>query len=119
MPYAQKQITPELLMSMIQPGLIYSPYNLGRKIRMPSVDVKRVLLELVDAGKLKTIRPHKGLCFIMANTEHLRKKPADKPPVDPATVAQPRTFAVLTGEMTGYFAEINRRADLAMMVRPR
>ncbi|TCK87313.1 hypothetical protein [Paraburkholderia sp. BL9I2N2] len=119
MPYPKREVTREVLLEMIKPGQIYAPYNLGRKLRAQSVDVKRVLFALVDEGKLATIRPHKTLCFILKGSVHMRKRPAPKQVIDPATIAQPRTYAVLTGEMTGYFAEINRRAELAMMARPR
>jgi hypothetical protein len=78
-----------------------------------------MLLEMVSQGTLAIIKPRKNVSFILAGTEHMRKLPESKPKADPATVAQPRTYAVLTGEMTGYFADIYRRADLAMMARPR
>jgi hypothetical protein len=119
MPYARKPVSPETLLGLIKPGLIYSPNSLARKINGSASDVRKVLLTLVDEGKLATIKPHRTVSFILARTEHLRRKPAPKPVIDPATVAQPRTFAVLTGELTGYFEEMYRRADLAMMVRSR
>ncbi|SIO50870.1 hypothetical protein SAMN05444172_2618 [Burkholderia sp. GAS332] len=34
-----------------------------------------------------------------------------------STIAAPRTFAVLTGTLVGYDAEIARRADLCMLAR--
>lgn len=119
MPPTQKIPTREMLLDMIKPGVTYSPHVLAQKIRAPAADVKKILLALVDEGKLKTIKPHKHQCFILTGTEHMKRGHVEKPEVDPATVAQPRTHAVLTGELTGYFAEINRRSALAMMVRPR
>lgn len=116
MPYPKREPTEALLLEMIKPGQIYAPYNLGRQLRAPSADVKKILLGLVAQGKLVVIRPHKTMCFILKNTEHLRKK-APKVPIDPARVAQPRTHVVLTGELTGYFAEMYARADLAMTTR--
>lgn len=119
MPYPKRAVTEKALLELIKPGNIYSPYNLARMFRAPSAEAKKILLGLVEQGKLAIIRPHKTMCFILKDTEHLRKKPASRPVIDPATVAQPRTYAVLTGELTGYFAEINRRAELAMMTRAR
>lgn len=117
MPYAKKVVTTEAVLELIKPGQIYAPYNLGRQLRAPSVDVRKVLLDLVKQGKLSTITPHHTLCFILKNTEHLRRKAPAKPVIDPATVAQPRRYAVLTGELTGYFAEMYERADLALIGR--
>lgn len=119
MPYAHKPLTAETLLELIKPGMTYSAYVLGKKIQAPAADVKKLLLSLVGEGKLKAIKPHKHQCFILPGTDHLRRGEKEEPLIDPATVAQPRTFAVLTGELTGYFAEINRRAALAMMARPR
>jgi hypothetical protein len=119
MPYSAKPVTREILLELIKPGQIYSPYNLGRKLHATSVDVKQILLSLVDEGKLKTIRPHKHQCFILPNTEHLRRGKLAPPKPDPETMAQPRTLSPLIGELTSYFAEISRRVDLAMMARPR
>jgi hypothetical protein len=119
MPYAHKPLTAETLLDLIKPGMTYSAYVLAHKIRAPSADVKKLLLSLVGEGKLKAIKPHKHQCFMLPGTDHLGRGQKEKPQIDLATVVQPRTWAVLTGEMTGYFAEINRRAALAMMARPR
>lgn len=119
MPRSQKTPTREVLLDLIKPGMIYSPYVLGQKLRAPSADVKKILLALVDEGKLKMIKPHKHQCFMLPNTEHLRHGKVERPALDPATVAQPRTYAVLTGLLSGYDAEIARRQQLCMMVRAR
>jgi hypothetical protein len=76
-----------------------------------------VLLEMAAQGKVTALKPRKGIQFILPGTEHLRRQPAAKPVVDPETVAQPRTFAVLTGQLVGYDAEIARRAALCMLTR--
>lgn len=106
-------------MATVKPGLVYSPYRLGLLLNTQSKALKSVALKLVADGKLETVNCHGKMHFIMANTQHLMKTKDSKQTVDPDRIAQPRTFAVLTGELTGYFAEINRRAALAMMVRQR
>ncbi len=117
MPYAPTPVTPEALLDMMKPGAIYPVHNLARKIRVPSAQVKVVLLEMVRLGMLVTIKPRKNTCFMLAGTKHLRREPPPKPQIDPSTVALPRTYAVLTGEIRGYDAEIARRKQLCMMVR--
>jgi hypothetical protein len=117
MPYPTQAPTPELLLSLMRPGAIYPPHILAKRLRTHAAPVKAVLLEMVRQGTLAIIKPRKNVSFILAGTEHLRKLPEPKPKVDPATVAQPRTYAVMTGELTGYFAEMYRRADLAMTLR--
>lgn len=114
-----EQDTELSIMAAIKPGLVYSPYRLGLILGTQSKALKVIALKLVDDGKLETVNCHGKMHFIMAKTQHLMKTKDSKQTVDPATVAQPRTYAVLTGELTGYFAEINRRAELAMMVRSR
>lgn len=119
MPYATQAPTHEVLLAKMKPGAVYAPHNIARTIHVPSAQVKLVLLEMVKEGKLSTIRPNtkKNLCFMVAGTEHLRRQPAPKPQIDQATVAQPRTYAVLTGLLSGYDAEIARRQQLCMTLR--
>jgi hypothetical protein len=117
MPYATKAPTHETLLALMSPGVPYAPHLLAKQVRVPSAQVKLVLVEMAEQGKLSTTRPWKNLCFMLAGTEHLRKQPAPKPEIDRTTLALPRTFAVLTGEIRGYDAEIARRQQLAMMTR--
>jgi hypothetical protein len=113
--------THEFLLKSMKPGSGYAVHTFGLKIGVSPAVLKPVLLEMLAAGKLSTFMRSKNTCFIVAGTEHLRRRHqvSPKPVVDPAMVAQPRTLSPLTGELTGYFAEINRRTALAMMARPR
>jgi hypothetical protein len=119
MPYATKAPTHEALLAAMKPGAIYTPYNLARVFAIPSAQAKVVLNEMAKLGKLSIIRPRKGLCFILPGTEHLRKqvKPKPEPEIDRATIALPRTYVMLTGQLVGYDAEIARRKQLCMMAR--
>lgn len=119
MPYKEKELSPEALLGVMKKGCIYAPYTLGRMFGASAADVKKMMLGMVERGELSTLRPHKSLCFIVKGTEHLRKQAPKKPHLDPATIAQPRTYAVLTGEISGYDAEITRRQQLCMIARPR
>jgi hypothetical protein len=111
--------TEQSILSAMKPGIVYSPYRLGLILGTHSKLLKVIALKLVDKGKLATVNCHGKMHFIMANTQHLMKTKDSKRTVDPATVALPRTLSPLIGELTGYFAEISRRIDLAMMARPR
>ncbi|CAE6713708.1 hypothetical protein R75461_01182 [Paraburkholderia nemoris] len=117
MPHAMKAPTPEILLELMKPGQVYAPHNLARLIRWPSAEVKKMLLDMVACGTLRVTQPHKRVSFIMAGTEHMRKQAGPKPQIDPETVAQPRTYAVLTGLLSGYDAEIARRQQLCMTLR--
>ncbi|NIF51445.1 hypothetical protein [Burkholderia sp. Ax-1724] len=117
MPYAPKNATPELILSLMKPGSTYAPYKLGHKVGMSSADIKVILLDLVAAGKVEATKPHKGVRFILANTMRLREKVVEKPVIDPATIAMPRTFEVMSGQLVGYDAEIARRRALCMLIR--
>ena len=117
MPYAIKQLTQETLLALMSPGVAYAPHMLAKQIHMPTAQVKPLLVEMASQQKLSTTRPWKNLCFMIAGTEHLRRQPEPAPQIDPSTVAQPRTYAVLTGEMCGYDAEISRRQQLCMTLR--
>jgi hypothetical protein len=113
--------THEFLLASMRPGSGYAVHTFGIKIGVPAAVLKPVLLEMLAAGKLSTFKRGKNTCFMLAGTEHLRRylsKPSE-PVIDPARIALPRTGSPLTGELTGYRAEIEQRVALAMMVRPR
>lgn len=111
--------THEFLLQNMKPGSGYATHTFALKIGVPAHVLKPVLLEMRALGKLTTFLRGKNTCYIIAGTEHLRRTMDAPPkPVDnPAMVAQPRTYAVLTGELKGYFAEMYERADLAMLGR--
>jgi hypothetical protein len=117
------QLTHDCILRAMKPGAGYAVHMLSEKLGETTATVRPLVLELLAAGKLSTFMRGKNTCYILAGTEHLRRhqtvvsKPTAEP--DPSMVALPRTFCRLSGEMTGYFAEINQRAALAMMVRPR
>jgi hypothetical protein len=113
--------THESLLKAMRPGAGYAVHTFGLKVGVAPAMLKPVLLEMLAAGKLSTFMRGKNTCFIVAGTEHLRRRHqvSPKPVVGPTRIALPRTASPFTGELTGYFAEINRRAALAMMVRPR
>lgn len=117
MPYAPRNATPELILSLMQPGCTYAPYKLADKIGAAAADVKPVLLKLVAAGKVETTRRYKGTQYALANTLHLKTRAGQAAPIDPSTIAGPRTFVVLTGQISGYDAEIARRRELCMLAR--
>ncbi|MFM0263281.1 hypothetical protein [Paraburkholderia sediminicola] len=119
MPHAKRTPTPEMLLALMKPGVVYATHHLAKQIRTPSAQVKTMLISMVDQGRLSTIRPgtKQNLCFMLPGTEHLRKLLPPKPEIDPATVALPRTYVVLTGEISGYDAEIARRQQLCMTLR--
>lgn len=119
MPYARRPLTPETLLAVMKPGVVYTPYAVGHKVQAPAKDVRKVLESMTETGQVTVTRPHKGICFILAGTEHLRRGAKPQPVIDPTSVAQPRTYVVLTGEITGYDAEIARRQALCMMTRGR
>jgi hypothetical protein len=103
----------------MKPGSGYAVHMFAIKIGVPGSVLKPILLEMLAQGKLSTFMRGKNTCFIVAGTEHLRRRNQmpPKPVIDPARIALPRTYAVMTGELTGYFAEMYRRADLAMTLR--
>jgi hypothetical protein len=105
----------------MKPGSGYAIHMFAIKTGVSAVLLKPVMLEMLAAGKLSTFKRGKNTCFIRAGTEHLRRSRdlAPKPITEPGMVALPRTLSPLVGELTGYFAEISRRVDLAMMARPR
>lgn len=119
MPYSTKPLTTELVFSFMKPGVVYSPHVIGYKVKTPAAEVKKNLVALVALGKVTPLKMRKGTCYIVAGTEHLRRKAPEKPEIDPATIALPRMGPPLTKNLVGYQAEISRRTELAMMTRPR
>lgn len=119
MAYAIRTPTPKTLLELMKPGVLYAPYTLSRMLGLRSYAVRHILLDMEKAGVLSSLRRGRSqsLYFVIAGTESLIEQPESKPQIDPATVALPRTYAVLTGEIRGYDAEIARRQQLCMTLR--
>ncbi|MDR8394989.1 hypothetical protein NE850_01450 [Paraburkholderia sp. USG1] len=123
MPYATVIPTPARILAAMQPGQYYAAYAIAAKLGVGAADIKHMLETMVGLGVLSRVkRPcSKVSQFIIAGT-----KPAEPPPakqkhpgteVDPTTIAAPRTYSVLTGQLTDYEAEIARRQSLCMLAR--
>ncbi|KAE8757358.1 hypothetical protein FSO04_24370 [Paraburkholderia madseniana] len=118
MAYATRTPTPEALLERMKPGVLYAPYTLSRMLGLRSYAIRSLLLDMEKAGVLSSTRRGRSqsLYFVIAGTEAL-EQPESRLHIDPATVAQPRTYAVMTGEIRGYDAEIARRQQLCMSIR--
>ncbi|TDY26260.1 hypothetical protein B0G81_6770 [Paraburkholderia sp. BL6665CI2N2] len=125
MPYATAIPTPERILAVMRPGYAYAAYAIAAKFGVFAADVKPLLQSMADQGVITKVKfPGKKISqFLLAGTEnaapHRIEQAKRAAEIDPATIAAPRTFSVLTGQLTGYEADIARRAALCMMARPR
>ncbi|MFM0151406.1 hypothetical protein [Paraburkholderia sediminicola] len=123
MPYATVIPTPARILAAMQPGQYYAAYAIAAKLGVGAADIKHMLETMIGLGVLSRVkRPcSKVSQFIIAGTTPADPAPAKRgkhaAEVDPATIAAPRTWAVLTGQLTGYEAEIARRQSLCMLAR--
>lgn len=118
MSYAIRTPTPEALLERMKPGVFYPPHTLSRMLGLRSYVVAPVLLDMEKSGVLSSLRRgrSRSLYFIITGTEQL-VQPESKPQIDMVLMALPRTYVVLTGEISGYGAEIARRQQLCMTLR--
>lgn len=116
MVYAKKLPTPEAVLATIKPGCLYCAHHISRKFSIPSSDIAALLASMVSKGLLSRVKPNgrRNSYYCQPGSEpSFEKHTIDE------TMAQPRTYAVLTGEIAGYGAEMERYRALAMMTRAR
>jgi hypothetical protein len=122
MPYATVIPTPARILAAMQPGQYYAAYAIAAKLGVGAADIKAMLETMIGLGVLSRVkRPcSKVAQFIIAGTKPVEPAPAKQQhgaEIDPATIAAPRTYSVLTGQLTDYEAEIARRQSLCMLAR--
>lgn len=123
MPYATVIPTPERILATMAPVQLYAAYAIAAKLGVGAADIKGMLAKMVEQGSLtKTKQPSKKYPQFMlpgteaAAPERIGKEKRDAE-IDPTTIAAPRTWAVPTGQLSGYEAEIARRQSLCMLAR--
>ncbi|RQR87661.1 MULTISPECIES: hypothetical protein [unclassified Burkholderia] len=115
MSYTKKIPAADRVLAAMTPGEVQSPSDLAKRFGTAASLVRPVLEQLVTDGALTRVpclrvkRPN----YILAGTE---KHTATRDGYVGIPAGR-RTYAVLSGNLNGYDAEIRRRADLCMMVR--
>ena len=102
------------ILAAIKEGCLYCSHHISRKFNVPTPDMSALLHSMVARGLLAGCKPHgrRNYYFCQVGSEpNFEKREAVE------GMALPRTFAVLTGEIAGYGAEMERHRALAMMVR--
>lgn len=117
MPYAQQTVTPELILSRMTPGKLYVTHRLADKLRCKTVEIRGLLTQMVEEGKLAKIRTDASNAkFFIAGTYSPPESVA-VPTADPSTIAGRRAPPPLDRDLTGYGAEIAQRVALCMLTR--
>jgi hypothetical protein len=107
-------LKPTAILERMEPNTTYKVFEIAARTRTSAAAIRPMLAEMVARGQLERID-------LGERTPGFRRPPGQKAAAIEekisARVAQPRTFARLTGTLVGYDAEITRRGELCMMVR--
>ncbi|WP_175971916.1 hypothetical protein [Burkholderia sp. BCC0322] len=104
------------VLSVMRPRVAYAAYVLASEFHLSAARIRPLLDEMVANGTLSLahVANSRGYNVCLAGSEPRGDTSAEK---YVGTPAAPRTHFVMTGDLSLYAAEIQRRVDLCMKVR--
>lgn len=105
-------ISPEMILARMRPEKGYSASDIANRTKCGATAVRVVMNHLVDQGVLFTLKRDRSHIAYYLVTEEQKKEPPKE-----FEIAQPLITHLMTGELTGFGAEMERRAALCMLVR--